>query len=87
MTNWPFSKRRPASRVVVKVNCVSVQCWTESTRSLPNAAKRVSNIRVLSGRAFYRGVFAVVALLRYALIILRHMSWNLGRAGMDRLLS
>src|SRR5690242_9147113 len=39
MTNCPFSKRSPESRVVVKVNCVSVQCWTERTRSLPLAAK------------------------------------------------
>ena len=35
MTNWPFSKRSAESRVVVKVNCASVQCRTASTRSVP----------------------------------------------------
>src|SRR2546421_9040506 len=39
MTNCPFSKRSPRSRVVVKLNCVSVQCRTVSTRSGPMAAK------------------------------------------------
>jgi hypothetical protein len=38
MTNCPFSKRRAESRVVVKVNWVSVQWWTLSTRSVPTAA-------------------------------------------------
>jgi hypothetical protein len=41
MTNCPFSKRSPELRVVLKVNCVSVQCRTESTRSLLIAAKIV----------------------------------------------
>src|SRR5580700_2740755 len=38
MTNWPLAKRNPGSRVVVKLNCVSVQWRTCSTRSLPIAA-------------------------------------------------
>jgi len=32
MTNWPLRKRRAGSRVVRKLNSVSLQWWTERTR-------------------------------------------------------
>src|SRR5579859_4255154 len=50
MTNWPFSKRSPRSRVVVKENCVSVQCRTERTRSLPIVAKMPARVLEAPGR-------------------------------------
>ncbi len=38
MTNWPFSKRKPESRVVVKLNSDSFQCRTLKTVSVLIAA-------------------------------------------------
>ena len=34
MVNWPLMKRKPGSRVAVKLNKVSVQCRTEVTVSV-----------------------------------------------------
>lgn len=33
MVKWPLEKRKAVSRVVVKVNSLSVQWWTDNTRS------------------------------------------------------
>src|SRR4051812_44301228 len=33
MTNCPLAKRKPAGRVVLRVNSLSVQWWTSVTRS------------------------------------------------------
>jgi hypothetical protein len=34
MMNWPFSKRSAGLRVVLKLNSLSLQCWTAITRSV-----------------------------------------------------
>ena len=62
------ARRHPGSRVVVKVNCVSVQWRTSSTRSVPIAAKIAFPVRRSIGRECYRESAGAMSLRGYSLI-------------------